>query len=514
MNVHRRGFLRAAVASAAAATTPALARQVQPPAPPAVGDDSQASLADFLARLAADHGGSRNIPLARKAEIFEWELWRYHLTSENQVYNQATLPQTAGQRPTAWPASDTSTWNGALLSGLSCKYAVTQDAATLERLCALVEGLQFFFTVTETPGVPARCLARERVGILAEVEPLTHVAADGGVWLFHGNAAKGTLNQITLGLAALLMLAGGALPVETRRTAQRLLADMALHLLRHDFHITERGRRTSSGDLTPLVGSTGVPFNAQVAYVIVAAAHTLAGEAVTAEERAELAGAIAHLRGRHHVYYEAPLRSLIQPQRVGASPLVKGTNDRNHLLNAAYVGLLLERHAAVAEGRAMDERFVYELGQSAAFAIRYLTPQRNSLCNFMWLGLLTEPAFAALLAGPPTDGLQVWSGDLLSGGVEQLTRFDLDRFNYPGNEVESNAIVWCDEFRPDDYWWKCTPNTRFERTGPPIDRYYAAFDYLHAYWLLRYWRLEESPLAAGLREGVLQPVQPLGLTPS
>ena len=40
------------------------------------------------------------------------------------------------------------------------------------------------------------------------------------------------------------------------------------------------------------------------------------------------------LRNKHHVYYEDPRMMPLAPQQVAGGPLVKGMNDRNHVMNA------------------------------------------------------------------------------------------------------------------------------------------------------------------------------------
>ena len=43
---------------------------------------------------------------------------------------------------------------------------------------------------------------------------------------------------------------------------------------------------------------------------------------------------------------------------------------------------------------------------------------------------------------------------------------------------------------PDVYHWKADPKARWQVTGPATNRHVAAIDYLLAYWLFRYYKLQ------------------------
>src|SRR5690606_26971229 len=97
------------------------------PSPPPPGDDSAPALRAYQQALRDHFGGDYNIPLDVKAEYFQWAMFRYNYLPGAQVYDYCTLADEPGIPPRHVPGSDTSTWNGALLCGLSYKYAVTKD---------------------------------------------------------------------------------------------------------------------------------------------------------------------------------------------------------------------------------------------------------------------------------------------------------------------------------------------------------------------------------------------------
>jgi hypothetical protein len=79
---------------------------------------------------------------------------------------------------------------------------------------------------------------------------------------------------------------------------------------------------------------------------------------------------------------------------------------------------------------------------------------------------------------------------VVATGVEQLRRAPLDRFEHPGRLVETREPQWVDAQLPHEpYYWKTGPYYRWEITGPPTNSVNCAIDYLHAYWLLRYFLL-------------------------
>lgn len=470
-------------------------------------DGLRAAIVETLDRYAV---ADVNLPLDVKAEFLEWQLWRYHRAAHGQVYNRARLPERAGELPDHLPGSDTSTWNGALLSALSYKYAATKDPETLRRIAELIGGLHLFFHVTGQPGLPSRSVTfDERVrqeGMRSGTSP------DGRPLWYRGDPAKGTVNQLAGGYAALMMLSDADLPETTRRTAHDDLTAMVLHLIEHDYRLTERdGSPTTYGDLTPLAGSVGVPFNAQVAYQIVALGETFPLGDVPRRRR--IHEAFRQLREKHHVYYEAPLRSLIQPQRVAESVFLKGMNDRNHVTNAAFTGLSLELFAARRDGRDFDREFVYQLGQTMCYSLGRIGRERNALCNLMWAALLRDPAvFEAMVREDSAAALAI-EERAVRDAVEQLRRFRLDRFDYPGREVASEAPLWVDQRRIDDYQWKADPHRGWQVSGPATNNVRCAIDFLHAYWLLRHYRLDEHPALDERAAAVLRRTPGLGPSP-
>jgi len=485
----RRWIQGAAAACVMLAWLAASVAPAQAPAlldPPPADDFTAAGLQAYQARLLAHYGGHRKIPLDVKAAYFEWEMWNYHLTAYHQVYNRVVFPLEVGRRPQAYPTRDSSTWNGALLAALCHQYAATKSPATLAHIGELVRGLHLFFEVTGVPGLAARAVCRPDDIVLDELRPNTYQAADGNTYHYQADPAKGGYNQLAAGYAALFMYAFPDLPPEIQRIAREDLTQMVLHVIDHGYRLTGRdGQPTTYGDLRPLAGSMSIPFNAQVAYTIVALGYSFPPE--DADQRERIRAQFVYLRGEHHVYYEDPWRSLIQPQRIGGSPFVKGMNDRNHVTNAAFVGLCLELDHAERHGEPFNEKFVYQLGQTMYWSMEYLYDQRNSLCSFMWGALLSDPQVArAILHRRDETAVRARLAQALAEGVEQLRRFPLDRFSYDGPDHEMPDLQWIDDWRADDSYWKCSPYLRHERTGPAKNMAFCAMDYLYAYWLYRH----------------------------
>jgi hypothetical protein len=451
--------------------------------------------------------GYRGVPLDVKAEFFEWHLWRYHLSDLEQICNRAFLPERAGDPPRHRPSSDTSTWNGALLAALSYKYAATRDGETLTRIATLLRGLHRYFLVTRQPGLPARTMTTAEDLVTPEMQP---GEIDGRPCWYWADPAKGTVNQLASGYAALLIHAYADLPPDVQQLARGDATDVARHLVDHDYHLTHRnGQRTSYGDLTPLIGSMGVPFNAQVAYAVVATGHAWQADDDAARER--IAGQFDRLRGKHHVYYEEPLRSPVLPQAVAASPFLKGMNDRNHAMNAAFTGLQLERLDAARDGREIDREFAYQLGQTQCFGIELLADQRNALCSFQWAALVDDPQLGPAMLRRPDEARAVAQRALVEG-VEQLRRFRLERLATPGEAVKTGRLQWVDAWGVDEYYWKADPTQAWQASGPPGNGSFAAIDYLHAYWLLRAFGLDRHPAVVERHADVLWPTPEL--TPS
>lgn len=462
--------------------------------PPPEGDNTPGPLRQYVAELLASYGGDpRRVPLAVKAALFDWMLWRYHFTPWRHVHNRVFLPREAGKESTWPPGADTSTWNGALLAAMSYKFAVTRDAGTLARIEQHLEGLRFFQEVTGKFGFAARSVCPADGRVLDHMLPYTD--ADGRAWRYWGGPAKGTYNQLVAGYAAALLLAQGDLSENARARAREDLTALVLHVVDHDYHLTDAtGQRTPYGDITPLVGSAGVPFNAQVAYLIVAAGQVFPPTDAAARDR--IVAQFRRLRGEHHAYYDKPLTNFVSPQRVAASPLVKGMNDRMHVISAAHMGLALERFDAPRRGESINEKFTYRLGRTLFHGANQMTVFRNSLCNFMCAGILNDPRTFELVVPGGRGAMRLTLDGLIVTGIEQLRRFPLDRFFYPGGEINTPEVQWVDRFRPEDYYWKCDPTLIWQANGPADNEVYCAIDFLYAYWLLRFYGLDQHPAAA------------------
>ena len=484
------------IALAAALVVPSAAQS--PPAPPPVGDDSAGALAAYEEALTAYHGGTRTVPLDVKAEFYEWAVRRYFLElfedgdrrPPGLVQHAAFLPKRAGGEVRLGHGVDTVTWNGALLAAMSYQYAATGDPDALDFVRTLLRGLEFAVEVTGEPGLPARCVMQsdEPVGDLY----LRYRRPGMRPVRYRSDAAKGTLNQVAAGLVVCQTLCGEALGEYDRRRAGNLSLALADHLVRHDYKLTEAdGDRTEYGNVVPRIGPQSIPFNAQVAYLTVAAGAGLAPPDADADAAARVRRAFADLRSEHHVYYESPGRA-VRPQRVGSSPLVKGTNDRHHVLVAGYAAILLEWELARRAGTGADGRFLYEMGRTPVYAARGVRNDRNALMNFLYAGLLTDGNRAAAMLPDLSERAAEYAAARagVDAGAEHLRRFPLSRRHYAFGDGPEIDDTWVIEERPwDPYVWKANPDRRHPKTGDYTNRWCPAYDYLHAYWAARYWRL-------------------------
>lgn len=463
-----------------------------PPAAPERDDFTAASLLRCQDELRRMYGqNDRDIPPAVKAEFLQWVLTRYHRAPTRLVHHSVNLPDRPGLGPEFTFGDDVSTWNGALLAAMSYKYAVTRDPETLALIVEIVDGLHLCQQVTGQRGLPARCVLLSETPVLRADRRF--VSPDGSAYHFRSDAAKGTFNQIVAGYAVMLMLVGDDLPPDVRDVARHDLAEMVTHLLDHKFHITEAdGKKTSYGDLTPLLGPISVPFNAQLAYMMVAASYHFPGKDVVAWKM--IRSEFKHLRQEHHVYFEDPTRVAITPQQAAGGPFVKGMNDRNHVMNAAFVGLMLELDAARKMNRAPDREFLFQLGQTMAWTVQQIQNERNALCNFQWAGLLRDPfVFESVVPAPQRANALRQLDRLVADGMEQIRRSPIDRFYRPGRKVETREPQWVDVQRPDEvYCWKAGATSRWEVSGPPTNHLSFGADYLHAYWLMRYFRIADE----------------------
>lgn len=471
---------------------------------PAEGNFSDASLVEYQQQLVQSYGGDyRSVPLDIKAEYFEDVMWKYHVTSYDQIHPFVILPTEPTGPPDYYVGADISTWNGACLAALSYKYAVTKDPETLQRIVQLLQGLHFFQKVTRYPGLLARCVVQSDQ---PKGKCVHRYVEDGVTYFYRTDPAKGTYNQVVAGYCVMFMLVGDDLPPDVRKQARIDLGALVWHVIKHDYKLTEAdGDKTPYGDLTPLVGPKSIPFNAQLAYMMVAAGYHFPPDDPTLQQM--YWDEFKRLRIEHHVYYENPATHLVCPQRVGANPIVKGMNDRNHVLNAAYVGIMMELIRARKRGVPPDRRFVYELGRTVAWTMRRIKYDQNALCNFMWLGLLSRPENFAVLTNDDREQVRAEIPYLLASGIEQLRRFRIDRFTYTGEKIERQRPTWVDERRSKDgYYWKSDPREGWIRTPERSHAHTCSIDYLHAYWLMRYFQLDQW--AAQLQAPVL-PQTPL-----
>ncbi len=498
--------------SAATAGAQSTSAPSWPPRPPA-SDSTVATLNAYTSQVQAYFGGDyRQVPLDVKAEFFEWLLWRYNQGPTGQVYDRAVLPADPNQ-PMLWiPGSDTSTWNGSLLAGLSYKYAVTNDPAVLHRITSLLQAMHLSIQATQTPGLIARAISLDGTvpelymkGFPNEQYPLLpYTAPDGTKYWYRSDPAKGTYNQIVAGYAKVLMHAGAQLHPDVRQMAEQDLAALVVHVVDHDYKLTYAdGTRTKYGDLTPKIGPMGVPFNAQVAYMLLASGYGFCTSPEVAGERERILNQYRKLRG-DHVYYANPWRNLVRPQMVAGGVIIKGMNDRMHAMYAAFTGLELEIDHARRYSHDTEEKFLYRLGQTMHLGMGRLQVYNNSLCHFMWAAMLANPdVFEALIHHKPNT-TRAQAEDGLSRGIENLRRFTLNRFAYDQYiEHDTQRAQWADQLTPAVYQWHLDSARIWEPRGNRDNRLYAAIDYLHAYWMMRYYQLDQNPAATKWHASVL-----------
>ncbi len=476
------------------------AQQAAFPSPPPGGDDSAPSLRAFEQALLARFGPQyRDVPLDVKAEFFQWVMFRYLHLPGAQVYEWATLADQPGVPPSRVPGSDTSTWNGALLSALSYKYAATKEPRTLEHIAHVLRGMRLCLDVTGKRGHIVRSVIPGDGVHHQEMQACT--TSDGRSHYRWPEPAKGTYNQIVGGYAKVMMHAWRDLPPDVQQMCQEDLTSLVLHVVDHDYHLTDKnGSRAKYGDLTPIVGSFGVPFNAQVAYQIVAAGHAFPPAAEG--ERRRIADQFQRLRYKHHVYYEDPW-NIVRPQMVVISPFIQNNNDRAHAMFAAFAGLELDIHRARREKQPVDAKFLQRLGETMLWGMTVMERYPHALSHLSWASFLgDEEAFNALVRHKRNTVRGQMERCLLSG-VNELRRYKLDRFDYPGREHDTGRPQHVDQFRP-GYRWHQPHTAAWEITGPASNRLYGAMCYLHAYWLMRYYRLDEQPHLTRHNLSVLQ----------
>jgi hypothetical protein len=132
----------------------------------------------------------------------------------------------------------------------------------------------------------------------------------------------------------------------------------------------------------------------------------------------------------------------------------------------------------------------------------YAQHYRNSLCHFMWAAILDDAqVFEAIVRHKPnTIRSQVERG--LEIGIDELRRYPLDRFSRPGLEIATGEPQSVDQFLP-GYRWHQPPMSYWKVTGPATNNLHTTICYLHAYWLMRYYRLDEHPHVQKLNLDVL-----------
>jgi hypothetical protein len=94
---------------------------------------------------------------------------------------------------------------------------------------------------------------------------------------------------------------------------------------------------------------------------------------------------------------------------------------------------------------------------------------------------------------------------MLVHGVEQLRRFPLDRFHYPGRLVPMTTAVWVDRRRVSDYQWKEPHDVALQATAAPTNEVTCGTDYLYAYWLWRHYGLDRHPQVTRFHGPVVNP---------
>jgi hypothetical protein len=121
----------------------------------------------------------------------------------------------------------------------------------------------------------------------------------------------------------------------------------------------------------------------------------------------------------------------------------------------------------------------------------------------MWGALMQDPDAASAILPHNAAAWQRQTEYAVVDGVEQLRRFKLDRFCGHGHELRVNGTVYNDSWAPDDYYWKVNPDRAFQPEGERNNVYACAIDYLHAYWLMRYFRLDALPAVRRAHSSVL-----------
>jgi hypothetical protein len=226
-----------------------------------------------------------------------------------------------------------------------------------------------------------------------------------------------------------------------------------------------------------------------------------------------------HLTPYHQFYNRAVL-----PNRPGVRPRSFPSRDSS-TWNGALLAQLSIQYAATKDRRLLARAaelirglhlFFEVTGQPGLMARPSTRPDdvlvdglparpANSLCSFLWAGLVAERHVFETIVDRKPNTARGQIDQALMEGVEQLRRFKLDRWVRTGRVVDSGRAQWVDTHAADDFYWKCNPHLVFEPTGPATNVYYAALDYLYAYWVMRFYHLDNHPAIAKQNLGVLQP---------
>lgn len=131
--------------------------------------------------VCTDEGISRirfiDMTLAEKAEHFQNIAEKYHTREDYFSYRVLSQPGVIESGNVEISDND-GLWTGSFLAALSCKYAVTKDAHTLEVARKAMKALLRLFTVTGIPGFPARAYRRPGEDRYGNGNPEWHLTED------------------------------------------------------------------------------------------------------------------------------------------------------------------------------------------------------------------------------------------------------------------------------------------------------------------------------------------------
>ena len=448
------------------------------------GDRKLLSMVRYFEKIASDFSNDdRAVPLELKARHYQELIEKFHLRRDG-VFSPRVWLSTETTPFRFDCGADDATWNGVLLATWSYEYAVRPSEAVAERIRRLVKGMHLFFEVTQRYGLVARCVIESDEPVKKAIHQ--YRANNARNYFFRSNPAKGTYLQLLLGYSILFLHAEKALSEETRSIAYDDFSSLVLHLVGNDYRIVGRdGRVTRYGRVSPFrFGVIRIPFDAQLSYAFSAAGVFLEIQDQQIQER--LFSEWSRLRNRH-AYYAGPYwPPLFRPQMLSHSRLI-GANDQNHLATAALLALLFEFEAISNGNRSASYEVLDQLSSTLRESFNVLSKRKHALTIFRWLGIKTyleskdDFSFEASL-----------EPQSLSIAVEQLRRFPLNRLRYQGTEKKSNEAQWVDAYRPDSYYWKVDPRMQWEKSDGVKPLLTAAVDYLHAYWVMRFYKLDQA----------------------